>query len=82
MAPDESAALCQQLLGELTQLTSAEQAAGWAQRTLPTKNRLTQADAQRLELGFALALSRFDDTTLRCASPTLRPAAGTRFKGQ
>ena len=74
MAPDESAALCQQLLGELTQLTSAEQAAGWAQRTLPTKNRLTQADAQRLELGFALALSRFDDTN---AIKTVQGQTGT-----
>ena len=62
LAPDESAALCKQLLGELTQLTSAEEAAGWAQRALPKKNCLIQADAHRLELGFALVLSRFDET--------------------
>ena len=88
LAPDDSAALCKQLLGELTQLTSAEQAAGWAQRTLPKKNRLTQADAHRLELGFALVLSRFDDTntikTVRgqtCAGTSLAPGGGGRPDG-
>ena len=82
LAPDDSAALCKQLLGELTQLTSAEQAAGWAQRTLPTKDRLTQADAHRLELGFALVLSRFDDAKAiktvqgqTCAGTSVAPGA-------
>ena len=54
-------ALCEQLLAELAQLTSADDAAVWAKKALPKKTRLTEKDAQRLELGFALALSRFDD---------------------
>ena len=34
-----------------------------AKRTLPKKNRLTHADAQRIELGFALTLAKFDDAS-------------------
>jgi hypothetical protein len=54
--------LCEQLLEELTHLRSGDDAAAWAKRAMPTKNRLTPADAQRVELGFSLVLSGFDDS--------------------
>ena len=60
LPPDGSATLCEQLLAELTTLTSADEAAAWAKTALPKKNSLTREDAQRLELGFNLLLARFD----------------------
>jgi len=63
LPPNESAALSEQLLAELMQVASADEAALWAKETLPKKNCLTHADAQRIELGFALTLARFDDST-------------------
>jgi hypothetical protein len=60
LSADESALLCKQLLAELTAVTSGDQAAAWAKESLPKKNRLTQQDAQEVELGFALAVSSFD----------------------
>jgi hypothetical protein len=41
-------------------LESTEGASAWAKKTLPLKNRLAAEEAQRLELGFALALSGFE----------------------
>jgi hypothetical protein len=94
LAPHESAALCKQLLAELTQLASADDAAAWAKRALPKKNRLTEADAQRVELGFRLTLSRFEDGAATNTpkrekssngSAALQPAPGaetTRFRGR
>jgi hypothetical protein len=61
LSTPESGALCEQLLGEIRQLTSADEAAMWAKASLPKKNRLIQDDAQRVELGFTLALSKFDE---------------------
>src|ERR1043165_6535678 len=60
LPPDGSATLCEQLLAELTTLTSADEAAAWAKTALPKKNSLAREDAQRLELGFNLLLARFD----------------------
>jgi hypothetical protein len=63
LCPDKSEALCKQLLAELAQVTSEDEAAVWAKRTLPKKDCLSRADAQRIELGFALTLAKFDDPT-------------------
>jgi hypothetical protein len=52
LAPDASAALRDQLAGELKDLNSAEDAATWAQRVLGAKNMLTTADAQHVEQAF------------------------------
>jgi hypothetical protein len=60
LSAEKSALVCKQLLAELTAITSLEEAAAWAKRTLPKKNRLTAKDAQSVELAFALTLSRFD----------------------
>jgi hypothetical protein len=41
--------LCDQLIGEVSALGSAQEAATWADRILPLKNTLTTGDARRLE---------------------------------
>ena len=52
LEPEASAALRDQLTAELTGVTSADDAADWAHRTLGAKNTLTTADAQRVEQAF------------------------------
>ena len=49
---EASAALCQQLLTELAEIGSADEAANWAHRVLGAKNGLTAADARQVEDAF------------------------------
>ena len=49
---EASAALCDRLLAELKDLTSGDDAAIWAHRRLIEKNKLTDADAHRVEETF------------------------------
>jgi hypothetical protein len=49
------------LLAELEALQSADEAASWAQRSLPAKNTLTAADASLVEAGFRARLATFAD---------------------
>ena len=56
---EASAALRDQLIAELKDLNSAEQAADWAHRALASKNSLVVADAEQVELAFQLKLSAF-----------------------
>jgi hypothetical protein len=46
-----------QMLAELNALVSCDEAALWAKRSLPEKNRLTPVDAQQVEKGFAVKLA-------------------------
>jgi hypothetical protein len=48
----QSAELRERLLPELSRLASGEDAAMWAHRSLPEKNRLTAADARTVEQAF------------------------------
>jgi hypothetical protein len=52
-----SAALRDQLLAEMANTTGAEELSGWAQRSLPAKNKLTGADAQFVERAFESKLN-------------------------
>jgi ERF superfamily len=52
LPPTQSATLREQLLHELAALRSADEAAAWAQRTLPAKNTLVASDARLLEDAF------------------------------
>ena len=52
LGAEASAELRDRLLGELNELVSTDDAAIWAQRCLPEKNRLTAADAARVEEAF------------------------------
>jgi len=54
---EASAQLRDRLLGELNDLGSGDDAALWAKRCLPEKNRMTAADAQCVEAGFQTRLA-------------------------
>jgi hypothetical protein len=56
LAADLSAALCQQLLAQISDLASSDDAALWAHRSLARKNALTAADAQQVEEKFRARL--------------------------
>jgi hypothetical protein len=57
LAVDASAALRDQLLAEMANMTAAEELSGWAHRSLPAKNKLTSADAQLVERAFGSKLN-------------------------
>jgi hypothetical protein len=59
LAPEPSAALRDQLIADLKDLKSAEEAANWAHRVLGVKNTLTAADVEYVELAFQFKLSSF-----------------------
>jgi len=54
-----SATLREQLLGQLKNIGSADEAANWAHRVLGAKNSLTPADAQSVEQAFEMRLATF-----------------------
>jgi hypothetical protein len=57
LAADASAALRDQLLAEMANMTAAEELSGWAHRSLLAKNKLTSADAQLVERAFGSKLN-------------------------
>ena len=57
LGPADSTALCERLLAELEKLGSPDDLALWAKRSLPEKNKLTTADAERIEGAFAVTLA-------------------------
>jgi hypothetical protein len=69
LGAEASAALRDRLLGELNDLAGGDDAALWAHRSLPEKNRLTAADAQRVEEGFKARLASF------ATAPSTEPQA-------
>jgi hypothetical protein len=56
---EASAQLRDRLLGELNELASGDDAALWAHRSLPEKNKLTTTDAQRVEQAFQAKIATF-----------------------
>ena len=56
---EASADLRDRLIAELTDVSSRDDAAMWAHRCLSDKNRLTAADAQRVEESFEAKLASF-----------------------
>ena len=74
--PEKSAALRDQLLGELASLVSQEEATAWAQRALGAKNTLTTADSGLVDAAFASSLAGFaDGEFMRNPCPRLRAPA-------
>ena len=59
LPPDQSAALRDRLLGEVSGLQSADNAASWARDGIIAKNSLAAADAKLVEEAFELRLSEF-----------------------
>jgi hypothetical protein len=70
--PEKSAALREQLLGELGSLSSRQEATAWAQRALGAKNTLTRVDAGLVEAAFVSRLAGFADGGLN-EEPLLSP---------
>jgi hypothetical protein len=62
LSPTESATLREQLLIEVRSIDSADQAAAWAQRTLPRKNTLLVSDSQVLEEAFRSRVAALEET--------------------
>src|SRR5262249_13945690 len=58
LGPDASARLGDQLVAELNDLRSGEQAAVWGLQALTAKNTLLPADAERVESAFQVQLSK------------------------
>jgi hypothetical protein len=61
LALEPSAELREHLIAELDCLQNADDAAGWVQRRLPDKNKLTAADAHILEVRFEAKLATFSE---------------------
>ena len=59
LGPEASAELRDRLLRELNELASGDDAALWAHRSLPEKNRLTAADADSVEQAFQARMTTF-----------------------
>ena len=57
---EASAALCRQLLTQLAEIASAEEAGSWAQRILGAKNSLTAADARQVEDAFRTKMATLE----------------------
>ena len=76
---EASAQLRSRLIAELCTLGSTDEAAVWAHRSLPDKNRLTASDAEAVEEAFRARLTAFaptsdeTKTTLRQRAPAGRP---------
>jgi ERF superfamily len=64
LATDLSAQLRDRLLGELSGLQSSDEAANWANRSLPAKNTLIVADAQLVEDGFRIRIAALGEAQL------------------
>jgi hypothetical protein len=77
LPPDQSAALRDRLLGEVSGLQSAENAASWARDRISAKNSLTAADAKLVEEAFELRLSEFLQAEL-AETPTVYGVAPTQ----
>jgi hypothetical protein len=78
LSPDESAALCDRLVGEIAGLQSQESATSWARGALAAKNRLTTTDAKLLEDAFEQRLTALPppDAPSNSGDPAEKPLAG------
>jgi hypothetical protein len=74
--PDESALLRDRLLSEVATLSSRDEAATWAHRSLKDKNGLTEPNARSIEDAFAAKLGGWaasNESTLRPVSDATQP---------
>jgi ERF superfamily len=61
VATDQSEALRERLVAELSDLNSPDEAADWVQKNLPVKNTLTPADAETVEDSFRQRLAKIEE---------------------
>jgi hypothetical protein len=69
LEPETSAALCNQLLSDLNDLTSLEALTIWAHQILGAKNKLTAVDARRVEDTFKSRLAALGDGVADVVEP-------------
>jgi hypothetical protein len=85
LGADASGQLRDQLLAELIELAGGDDAALWAYRSLPSKNRMSEADAKRIEEAFQGKLTTFAPTTVEATpapfSEPEKPKRRLRSKG-
>jgi hypothetical protein len=72
---EQSASLCEKLLGEIRTLTSPEHSTCWAQQTLAAKNHLCASDAKRLEDAFERKLAELGPSAAAEFSSNDAPAS-------
>jgi hypothetical protein len=77
LEPQASASLRDQLMAELNDLNSTEDAANWAQRVLAAKNTLITPDAERVEQAFQARLANL--VTEAAADQPIPQEAGSRL---
>ena len=80
---EASAALREQLITELENISSSENAARWARRVMGAKNTLTAADAERVEQAFQMRLTSITteiatEPSTKSERPVHRPGRGQR----
>ena len=80
---EASAALREQLIPELENISSSENAAKWARRVMGAKNTLTAADAERVEQAFQMRLTSIATEIATAPStqseqPVHRPGRGKK----
>ena len=80
LGAEASAELRDRLLGELNELVSTDDAAIWAQRCLPEKNRLTAADAARVEEAFRARVAIFTPLAIDAVDAPLTSAASRQTR--
>ena len=75
LGSDQSAALREQLLGDIGQLQSGDEAADWVHKNLAAKNALIDADADLVEAGFREKLATIElASAARHEEPQSAPA--------
>jgi hypothetical protein len=76
LAPDQSTALRDRLLGEVAGITGADKAANWARGALAEKNSLTAADAKVVEDAFEQRMAALVEpvVTEEPIAPAIEPA--------
>jgi ERF superfamily len=77
LAADRSEALRDQLVAELADLKSADQAADWVHKNLPAKNTLTPADAETVEASFRERLAAIEAGQVSATAANARAPAAT-----
>jgi ERF superfamily len=70
LAPEQSAAMRDQLVEEIGATKTADALALWAHRSLPTKNALTQQDAQAVEAAYVARLKAYSEENGPSAEPS------------
>jgi hypothetical protein len=84
LLPEQSATLREQLITELKDVSSADEAANWAHRIMATKNTLRADDAERVERAFQerLASATMEVETSaaqKIKKPVRRKKVGPKF---